>query len=264
MEVATPDGGKIWVEVQGTGDPIVLLSGMSQDHTALAAQGSLANEFQLICPDKRGTGRSSDVDIIGERGREPFTCGDFADDVITVLKGLGISRAHIVGFSMGGRIAQWVAIRFPRYVGSLVLISSSMGDSRGEMRTSETERIMKLSQPMELALLNYSASWIASHPAETQALHASHTERASQRAIHFEAVRSHDSWGSLPSIKAPTLVIHGNEDRVNPILNGKLMAERIPGAEFVEISGGRHGVAAEFADEVNRYIRDFLTAHPLS
>lgn len=263
MDIATPDGGSLHVEVMGDGEPVVLISGMSQDHTALAAQFPLADEFRLICPDKRGTGRSSDVDVERSRGGEPFTCGDFADDVVTVLKALDVDRAHVLGFSMGGRIAQWLGVRFPKRVASLVLIATSMGDQHGTPRTPETDRAMNLANPAELALLNYSSQWMTKHRDEVAALHASHTERASQRAIHMEAVHMHDSWASLPSVKAPTLVIHGTDDRINPINNGMLMAERIRHAEFVAIPGGRHGVAAEFADQVNPLIRDFLRAHPI-
>lgn len=263
MDIATADGGNLHVEVFGSGEPVVLLSGMNQDHTALAAQFELSDEFCLICPDKRGTGRSSDLDVERARGGEPFTCGDFADDVVTVLKALDIPRAHVVGFSMGGRVAQWVAIRFPKRVGALVLIATSMGDLHGTPRTPETERMMRLENPADLTLLNYSSAWVASHPDEVRALHASHTERASQRAIHMDAVHAHDSWASLPSVKAPTLVVHGTDDRINPLINGRLMAERIPGAEFVAIEGGRHGVAAEFADRVNPLVRAHLRAHPL-
>lgn len=258
MEIPTPDGGHIWVDVEGSGEPVVLISGMSQDHRALAAQRPLASEFSLIFMDNRGTGASSDwyVDDFGP------TTGDMAEDVIAVLDGLGHRRAHVLGYSMGGRVAQWVAVRFPKRVGALVLVATSPGERHGVPRSDDVDLLLT-ANPVELALLNYSSKWMAKHQDLVSLIQSSTTERGQQRQAHYQATHGHDSWRSLSRIKAPTLVIHGSDDRINAIDNARLLAEEIPDAELLELPGGRHGAATEFADTVNARIAEFLHAHPL-
>ena len=82
--------------------------------------------------------------------------------------------------------------------------------------------------------------------------------------LHYLASEDHDTWDLLPTISAPTLVIHGSEDVVNPTANAYLLAERIPNAELSIVEGGRHGYFIEFREEASRVVKEFLARHPLS
>lgn len=264
VEIPTPDGGFLWADSTGTGQPVVLISGMSQDHSALVAQRPLAEDFQLIWMDNRGTGKSSDWVADAQVGLDPPTTGDFAQDVITVLDALGIRKAHVVGFSMGSRVAQWVAIRFPKRVGSLVLIGSSPGEVHGIPRQPDIDNALGAGDQDKLSLLNFSPAWMKANPETVRTILAATSERSHQRSLHYNAVHTHEAWNSLPAIKAPTLIIHGTEDKINPFRNAELLHERIHRSELMVVEGGRHAVGAEFADVVNARIAQFIREHPIA
>ena len=83
------------------------------------------------------------------------------------------------------------------------------------------------------------------------------------RRLHYLASECHDSWDALPRISAPTLVIHGSQDEINPSANGALLARRIPGAELQLIEGARHSYFEEFRAVASQLVLDFLLRHPL-
>lgn len=109
----------------------------------------------------------------------------------------------------------------------------------------------------------FTPGWIAAHPeVVAQALQPPQIPAFAQR-LHYMASEGHDSWDLLPTIKAPTLVIHGSDDRLNPTANAYLLAERIPRAELYIVEGGRHGYYAEFREEASRVVNEFLARPPL-
>jgi pimeloyl-ACP methyl ester carboxylesterase len=108
----------------------------------------------------------------------------------------------------------------------------------------------------------FSSGWMATH---LEVLHAMQ-ERAIPpyaQALHFQCSEGHDAWASLPTIKNPTLVMHGSADRLNPTANAPLLASAIPSAELRLIDGGLHGAYLERADECNAIVLDFLARHPI-
>lgn len=259
MEIETPTG-TLHVEDLGTGDPVVFISGMSQDHRAWVAQRPLSEHHRLLMPDNRGTGASSDFPEPSDD--DPPTTGEMAEDILAVLKALDIPRAHVVGFSMGGRVAQWMGIRFPKRVASLVLIASSPGERMGVSRDAEADRLLE-GEPMEQALLMYSPEWMAANPDLVREFRSATSTRSQQRHWHYLATHGHDSWDMLPRICAPTLIICGTEDRINPFANSAKLAERIPDAEVLVVRGGRHAVHAEYAKGINAALLQFWAKHPL-
>jgi pimeloyl-ACP methyl ester carboxylesterase len=109
----------------------------------------------------------------------------------------------------------------------------------------------------------FTPQWIdANADTVAKALNVSTTPPFAQQ-LHYVASEGHDSWDLLPTIKAPTLVIHGSDDLINPTANANLLASRIPHAEVYIVEGGRHGYFIKFEAEVNRVIKDFLGRHPL-
>ena len=109
----------------------------------------------------------------------------------------------------------------------------------------------------------YSPAWLDAHPEVIALIAQQQPIPAYAQQLHYQASEGHDSWDQLPSITAPTLVIHGSEDRLNPTANAYLLAERIPGAELYIVEGGRHGYFVEFREEANRVVKAFLARHPL-
>jgi pimeloyl-ACP methyl ester carboxylesterase len=171
---------------------------------------------------------------------------------------------------MGGRICQWLGIDYPERVGALVLGCTTPGNAHGVHRPAEVNAQMaNLSANLEEALKMlldalYTPAWVAAHYTEiVQQMMQRPPIPAYAQKLHYQASEGHDAWDLLPTIKAPTLVIHGSEDRVNPTANAYLLAERIPGAELYIVEGGRHGYFIEFREEADRVVNDFLARHPL-
>ena len=115
----------------------------------------------------------------------------------------------------------------------------------------------------QIQLTFYSPVYLEAHPeliqAELQALPV--PEHALR--LHLQAAKEHDAWDLLPSIQAPTLVMHGSDDQRLPTANAYLLAGRIPGAELSIIQGGRHGFMVEKRSEASRVVNEFLARHPL-
>ena len=112
--------------------------------------------------------------------------------------------------------------------------------------------------------LMFSPTWVAAHSELISSyLSQQSSPPADVQRLHRQASEGYDSWDLLPTIKAPTLVIHGSEDRVAPPANAYLLAERIPHAELYIVNGGRHGYFVEFREEASRVVNEFLARHPL-
>jgi pimeloyl-ACP methyl ester carboxylesterase len=120
-----------------------------------------------------------------------------------------------------------------------------------------------MSQILDASL---SPGWVASHPeflARLAELAENPIPPYAQK-FHYLASEEHEAWDQLPTITAPTLVIHGGEDQVNPTANASLLAERIPGAKLHVLQGVRHLFFVEFREEAGRVVMEFLARHPLS
>ena len=267
MPYATiPDGTRLYYEEVGAGEPLLLISGQGGDHTGWdGVRDDFASQYHVIVFDHRGTGLSD------KPSEPPYTTRGFAQDAVAILDHLGIARAHAYGISMGGRICQWLGIDWPDRIGALVLGCTTPGNAHGVRRPLDVDTAMaNRSADPETAMITmlnamYSPDWIATHP-EVVILarqNYQHPIPAYAQRLHYLASEGHDTWDLLPTISAPTLVIHGSEDVVNPTANAYLLADRIPGAELYIVSGGRHGYFIEFREEASRIVTEFLMRHPL-
>lgn len=262
------DGVRLYYEELGTGEPLLLVSGQGGDHTSWDfIRGDFASRYRVIVYDHRGTGKSD------KPTEPPYSTRGFAEDAIAILDGLGIAKAHAYGISMGGRICQWLGIDYPERIGALVLGCTTPGNAHGVKRPAELDNIMKnpAADPqtaMKTMLEgSFTPGWIAAHSEAIALLQQQQLQNplpAHAQRLHYLASEGHDAWDLLPSITAPTLVIHGSDDRVNPTANAYLLAERIPGAEVYIVEGGRHGYFVEFREEASRVVNEFLGRHPLN
>ncbi len=256
---------ELYYEVHGSGEPLLLIMGLGANATGWEMQiPDFSRELRVIAFDNRGSGRS-------DKPKEPYTIPQMADDAAGLLEALGIFSTHVYGMSMGGMIAQEMALRHPQRLRTLVLGSTMAGGPKAVMAGPQliqqwaSTAILPLEQAVETGLtFLYSDEFIARNKERLvkRALELAHLMPpidALQR--QFMAITQFDSYGRLHQIQAPTLIITGTEDKIVPAENSRILAERIPGARLVELEGAGHGFLAEKAEEANAAVMDFLRRH---
>ncbi len=253
----TADHVTLHYEVHGRGKrTLVLLAGQANTrHWWDTVRPDFSGNFRTITLDWRGTGRS------GKPDDDSYSTRGFAADVVAILDHAGAGRVAVYGTSMGGRVAQWLAADHPERVGALVLGCTSPGAAHGIERSAAVCRSLAQPDPevarSALLELMYSPAWLATHPGPYQTLGDPDMPPHARRR-HLAASASHDSWAVLPSITAPTLVVHGTEDVFNPVANAPLLANRIPGARLELISGARHAYFEEYREVASPLVLGFL------
>ena len=257
-----PDGTPLYAEAIGDpqAPPLLLIAGQAADHRMWdGIRDDLARAHRVIAYDHRGMGRS------GKPLQPPYSTRGFAQDALAVLDHLGIARAHVYGFSMGGRIAQWLAIDAPARLGALVLGATTPGDAHGVRRAPAADAAMSGRDPAARLPLFVSPAWLRGHPEflSSLGLDGSRPVPLQVLKLHYLASQAHDAWDRLPEITAPTRLVHGSADPVNPPANSELLAARIPGARVRLIEGARHLYLWEYREEASRAVLDFLAAQAL-
>lgn len=213
---------------------------------------------RVFAVDNRGTGKSP-------RPRAPFSLGDLADDVARVLDHAGVERATVVGISMGGMIAQHVALRHPGRVSGLVLMATTPGFVFGELpRARALGRLLTLplrrkdrAGALGRVLLPRSR-WGRAREILRDHNQAMITDAPSGRtfALHVLAAARHLTAPRLSEVRCPTRVIAGAEDELIPAGNARAIASRIPGARLDVLDDVGHAIFVEDRDLVVRAVRD--------
>jgi pimeloyl-ACP methyl ester carboxylesterase len=252
-----------YYEEAGSGPPLVLIMGMGGDLQGWALQvPELSKHFRVIRFDNRGAGRTSSPD-------KPYSIAGMADDLAALLDHLGIARAHILGFSMGGCIAQEFALKYPARVDKLILLAttahidgystnivkSMVNVRRSNMSREQTQRLTATFM-FTAGLVNDSARFEAGIQ---NGLNNPYAQQDHAFLRQAQAVLEFDARERVKGIKAPTLVVAGTDDILIPARNGKTLATAIGGAKLVELPGG-HGGCIEFASEYNAAFLEFLGA----
>ena len=275
MSIAKINDVKINYQTFGDGIPLLLISGMGIDYRTWMYQIPFFEKyFKVIAFDNRGIGKSTDVQ--GLYGIEMM-----ADDAAGLLKHLKISKAHIVGSSMGGMIAQELAIKHPKLVDKLVLCSTSASPHNNikhvfvdgiqdVMGRKKVEEILELdyNRPILKKVFNhlvqqlYSERFIVENKKfieETIREFASNTLYLETLFKQLHAVRSHNTVDRLLNIKSETLIITGTNDSLLPVECSELLTEKIPKSKLVKIENALHGFHLEKADEFNEIVLEFLS-----
>jgi pimeloyl-ACP methyl ester carboxylesterase len=248
----------------GSGYPLLLINGFAStmDTWNPPLLAALAAHFQVIIFDNRGTGYSSASD-------EPFSIPVFADDTLALMDELKISRAHVLGLSMGASIAQELVLKKPEVVDRLILVAGTFGGDTAEQMRQETWETLadKSGSPLDLANRMFSVlfpgDWLATHDPWQYCPEVHETtseENAARQAQAFTGWPG--SYDRLPGIQCPVLVITGTEDVIIPAKNAALLAKRIPGARLVRIPGAGHGLQYQCPERFTRAITDFLQKDP--
>ena len=239
----------MYYEVHGSGQPVVLISGTGADvrQNPKRGQGLLERNFEVLMYDQRGLGRTSKPDVA-------CSMTDYADECVTLMDWMGWDRAHVVGVSFGGMVAQHVAIRHPHRVDRLVLACTSSGGDGGSSFDLRTVTGLPIKERNRVVLpimdrrndLDTDPPTLA--PMFDVLLSTTYNGRLPLNADdpdwkvgarrQLEARAGHDAWDRLPDITAPTLVIGGHHDGQAPVENQKNLADRIPGAELQLFDGG--------------------------
>jgi pimeloyl-ACP methyl ester carboxylesterase len=245
MPHAELPGRKVHYVRRGTGEPLLLIMGLSGDHLAWGEPflSELARDFDVIAFDNRGVGLS-------DWATEPFTIADLAADAAGLLDVLGLDSAHVLGISMGGMIAQELALSNPQRVRTLTLGCTYCGGPQGRLTSPAiVQRLAAgmLSGDRELALrtgyeVNLSAAYRAdeSRYGAFREMATTHPAAVEVIMLQMQAVQGHDTSARLPSITAPTLVVHGTEDEMLDVANGDLIASLVPGARLERLDGVGH------------------------
>ena len=262
MPVTEAPGFRLYHEEHGSGFPLLLINGLGSDHLEWLHQlPSFSGSFRIVVFDNRGTGRSAVPP-------GPYTTAQMADDAAALLGFLGIGRAHVLGVSLGGMIAQEVALRHPDLVDGLVLGCTSPGGglsvrpspealaafalAKGDDREAELRRMVPFL---------YTDTCCRERPEEVEGFIRRMMENPPPLAgylAQLAAAISHDASSRLSRIRARTLVITGDADRLVDCENSRRIAGRIPGAKLVVLPGAPHRLFAENAEAFNREVLRFL------
>lgn len=230
---------------RGAGERLLLVQGLSGTHAAWGEPflEALARDFDVVAYDHRGVGKSPRVEA-------PFTIADLADDAAGLLDDLGWQDAHVLGISMGGMVAQEIALRHPSRVRTLVLGCTYPGPPEG--RLTHPDVIRRLGEALasgdrERSIrtgyeVNLSPSYRADETRWPAFREMVLTVPVAVGVIlmQMEAARGHDAAARLGAIAAPTLVVHGTADEMLAVENGRAIASLVPGSRLVEMEGVGH------------------------
>lgn len=260
MAIVKANGVGLWVEQAGAGEDVVFVSGLADDGACWVDQvAGLSARYRITTFDNRAVGRSDVPD-------GPYRIADFAGDTIALLDALGLERVHLVGSSMGGAIAQEVALARPERVRSLVLNGTWC---RGDRFLHEIFRSWMWTARKSDGIRDFLVAvnlWcfaprIWNEGTMDRWLDAA-AESPNQQSVDAfcrsaEALTDHDSADRIGAIVAPTLVTVGELDLVLPPRFSQAIVERIPGSRLVVVPGAGHQPFQEQPDDYNRLLDDF-------
>jgi pimeloyl-ACP methyl ester carboxylesterase len=259
VSFAETDGGSLYYETHGEGEPVLIHPGFgSTVELFFAITPALAQRYRVIAFDPRGSGRSTT-----EAPSGGSSMAAFADDAARVLDAAGADSAFVLGTSFGGMVVQHLALQYPERVRKLVLACTTPGGAHHVLPPPASMATFMAASAIEDPAaaarstfpLHYSEAYAREHGAEIEArslANAHLRSTAEGRSVQLTAVQAHDTYDRLPEIRMPVMVAHGGEDGIVPFANAKVLAERIPNARLCVYEGAKHIFFVERADELNR------------
>lgn len=255
---AQRDGIAIEYSDQGRGLPVVLLHGFANGSALWQPQiDALAGRYRLIAPDLRGFGGSSTTD-----GRA-VSMDEYADDVAMLLDQAGIARAVVGGISLGGYVALAFALRHPQRLLGLVLANTRAGADPADWAAIREEMVRTVQvRGAEAVVENYGDKPFRSGcPEEIKEQVRSQIRRQPTAGLVSGTrgmAERPDRTPMLGSIRVPTLVIHGTEDRYVPVAEAEAMHRAIAGSRYARLEGAGHLSNVDSAQDFNAALDEFL------
>jgi 3-oxoadipate enol-lactonase len=258
MPYLMSDGAKIYWREEGVGDPLLLIMGLGCSSDLWhRTTPELSLGYRTILFDNRGVGRS-------DAPPGPYSISQMAGDAAAVLEAAGIESAHVFGYSMGGMIAQELALQHPLKVRSLILGGTNCGGGHAVLAAPEVLNTLmtRVVNPVDAFWAMAPYLYDASTPREKlqedlEVRSLSFPDRESYLA-QLQAVMGWESYGRLNSLKVPTLVLHGETDQLVPAQNADILAREIPLAKLVKIAGAGHILLTDKHREATGAILSFL------
>ncbi len=262
MPVAQVGNLRMHYQIKGEGPPLVMIMGLNGDITwwdRLLTE--LAGDFRLLLFDNRGAG-------LTDKPNEKYTISMLAEDTVGLMEEVGIQQAHVFGISMGGMIAQEMALAFPDHVNGLVLGCTHSG---GEgLHAPAREAIQKLTDNRGKSLhefaeqvmsVLFSPSFVEANPSIIRALvdhYVSTPPSGKGFSRQFLAVLGHNAFARLPLIRHHTLILTGDADALIPPENSDVLCSGIPDARLVRIPGAGHTFFIEAPKATAEHLRSHL------
>jgi pimeloyl-ACP methyl ester carboxylesterase len=252
----------IYYETHGSGDPLVLIMGLRRNAEWWYRQiPALSEHFQIIAFDNRGAGRS-------DKPHVDYSIKMFADDTAGLMDALGIETAFVLGISMGGFIAQELAINHPAKVRRLILGCTGPGGSRAVVMAPERlEKFLYVEglTPEEILRkdldIYFSDDFIQDRPEAIEEfiqISLRHYQPGHAFLRQLGAIDKHDTLDRVGSISCPVLILSGDDDPLVPHQNSLILKELLPAAELRLFPSLRHCFFIEAADQFNAQVIDYL------
>jgi pimeloyl-ACP methyl ester carboxylesterase len=253
---------RMYYEERGEGFPLVLIMGLgcNLDWWGDELWDALASQYRVVAFDNRGAGRT-------DAPKVPYSIAGFAADTIGLMDALDIAKAHVFGVSMGGMIAQEVALRYADRVEKLVLGCTCCGGPETIQASPEVLQILVTRNDHPDAMKAGITKLL--FPDAFAAIHASRIEEYWKRIsaiptepdAFYRQLTAIQQWGCfdrLPNLQAPTLILHGTDDILVPPGNAEVLANRIPNATVKLYEGTGHGFTGQMPQEVAADVLAFL------
>jgi 3-oxoadipate enol-lactonase len=259
MPCVTSNGTRIYWEEEGSGHPVLLIMGLGYALDMWhRTRPVLAKHYRIVLFDNRGVGKS-------DAPPGPYPIAQMAADAAAVLDAAGIESAHVIGVSMGGMIAQELALQYPARVGKLVLGCTACGGPKAVRAAKEVNDVLfarGAMTPEEAISAAIPFIYDPSTPRERIDEDLAIRRRAIPTGVAYLAqlmgILAWQSYDRLPGLKPPTLVIHGETDRLVPPGNGQLIADIIPGSRLVLIPHASHIFATDQPERAHAEMLAFL------
>ena len=261
MPFINNQGARIYWDEQGEGEPVLLIMGLGYPSAMwYRTRPRLDARYRTIALDNRGVGRS-------DMPPGPYPIALMASDAAAVLDAAGIESAHVYGVSMGGMIAQEFTLQYPERVRSLILGCTAAGGPHAVRAQPEvTEFLMARTNQSQEAAAEASVPFIYDSATsreridEDLAIRKKWLPKPEAYMAQLHGIVSWEAYSRLDQITAPTLVIHGLSDRLIPTANGKLIADRIPGAKLVMLPQASHIFTTDQPEAAHHAILEFLAS----
>jgi 3-oxoadipate enol-lactonase len=258
------NGINIHYREYGEGEPLLLIMGLSAnaDWWGDIFLRPLAQRFHVVTYDNRGAGRSG-------KPQGPYPIPLMAEDAVGLMDHLGWGSAHVMGASMGGMIAQELALDYPDRVRRLVLMCTNCGGREQVLASSEVYALLNTPRqgltPEDIARMSlpllFPQPFIEQNPQAMEEILKAYTIAPIQPQCFVWQITGVSMWSShsrLPNLRHPTLIMTGTEDVLIPPENSRILTDAIPNSRLVQIDGAGHGFQAMFPEKTAAEVLAFL------